>query len=105
MVVSEILNENRILRFESIKIAFRLPWNQESSVGLCGEILFDLLIGNCYLIYGGAYLMLFNSMCFFYQAFLDIFEYSLCELNYSNGIPNRQTEMIRKLVRFHIMIK
>ncbi|XP_055310916.1 putative odorant receptor 69a [Sitodiplosis mosellana] len=77
-----------------------LPWDQSTIPGYFAEIAFSILTAECYIVYNGAILLSFVSICLHHQAFYNIFYYSLRKL----GRPNEK-ELLCDLVDFHNSIK
>lgn len=82
----------------------RLPWNQNTLLGLCGEFGFGLLYGVTYCIVSWSFSLLFISICMHHMAFYEVFRYSIQKLNVP--VKNRENaEFLRKIINFHRSIK
>lgn len=92
-----------IVLTKSLKNCYRLPWNQTSLFGYAGEIVYDVLIGETYLI-AGSFMLFFIALCQHHQAFYQMFEHKLNKLKRRNEIKDKQ-KILRDLIRFHITVK
>lgn len=90
--------------FYEKKIYCSLPWNQESFFGYVGEIFVDVIICGTFVILYGQFSLLFISLCIHFFTFNEMFASFVKEVDNSADEMNK-TELIRKLIEFHIDIK
>lgn len=91
------------IKFRLSHFVGSLPFDQKTTIGYSGEILYDLMSAETYFI-SIAVILLFISMCQHHQAFLKIFQHSLRKLDRRD--QNRNDEkLLRKLIRFHVLVK
>lgn len=86
------------------QIVFSLFWNQKTPLGYFAEIIFDIIVGDAYLMTNGTFLLLLVSMCLVEQAFYQIFEHYLIELSYIGEKPKKINHLCA-LIRFHNTVK
>lgn len=84
--------------------SFRLPWDQETLFGYICEIVLSLVCIEAYLLFNGALLLLFISMCLHHRTFNKMFQYSLQKLDHDDNQRNDRL-FICKQIRFHISVK
>lgn len=78
-----------------------LPWNITTPLGYFGEILYHVTTGQAYVFTNGMTLLFFIAICLHHQAFFQMFEHSVQNIE-SNHQTNRQ---LCALIEFHNIIK
>lgn len=91
-------------RIFSFEIFFRLPWDQQTSLGYFGETCYFVVVSLTYLTINGTFMLLFISMCLHDYAFYQMFQHFIRKWHESDANRNGAA-FLCKLIRFHVSVK
>ena len=81
-----------------------LPWDQTTLLGYFGEIIFCILVCEAYLLYNGAVLLTFVSICLHHKAFSGMFQHKL--RNLEGPTKNRsEKDFFHNIIDLHNTVK
>lgn len=83
---------------------YSLPWDQTTPPGYWGFIVYSAFSGLSYLLFNGAILLFFISICWYHQAFYEQFCDLISKLNDQHRNQDSKT-IVCDLIRFHIRVK
>lgn len=108
ILISSGENKPHLISYESKNskhlFMFSLPWNQLTPLGYSAEILYDIIVGEAYLLTNGKLLLFLMSMCIQHQAFSQMFQHTLQKLDHNENSCN-DNKILCELVRLHSSIK
>lgn len=88
----------------SIKIPFRLPWDQQTLRGWINETIFSVISSSLYLHTNVVFLTFFIAICEFHQAFSTYFIALLKLVQRCNG-SKKAKPLLCYIIRYHVSIK
>lgn len=94
----------RFLPIFEFHIYFSLPWNQQTHLGYIAMSCLSITSGQLYLIFNGAFLLLFLSLYFNHRAFIKIFHSMSVKLDHSNRDQSFE-QTLCEMVKFHSSFK
>ncbi|XP_055306184.1 odorant receptor 85b-like [Sitodiplosis mosellana] len=104
VLICWLLNGNFDLTLTFHPLKFLLPWDQTTLFGYFSEIIYNILISEAYMLYNGAVLIPFISICLHHWAFYKIFCHLLRYLDRHDENRNDK-EFVCDIIDFHNSIK
>lgn len=88
-----------------IKFSNSLPWDQSTPIGYFAEICYDIFVSQSYLIFNGAFLILFVSLCYHFRTFDEMNEHLIEKISDSAQMIKANRKILCTAVDFQCTIR